>query len=73
MNNYLSTTIQIPFSLEQIAMALGKLSPAKWEELELMLDKKFQKTVLKRGKTAWQDYKKGNTIALNQLKKEFPK
>lgn len=67
-----TSTIQIPLSLEQLAIALKQLPPAKWEDLELMLDKKFQKTILERGKTAWQEYKKGKTITLDQLKKEFP-
>ncbi len=71
MANHFST-IQIPLSLEQLAIALRQLSKAKWEDLELMLDKKFQRTILERGKTAWQEYKKEETITLNQLREEFP-
>ena len=69
INNF--STIKIPLSLEQLAIALGQLPSEKWEDLEMMLDKKFQKTVLKRGETAWQEYEKGKTLSLNQLKEEF--
>ena len=68
-----TSTIKVPLSLEQLAIALNQLPPKKWEDLELMLDKKFQKTILERGKTAWQEYEKGKTITLDQLKEEFPK
>ena len=70
MSNHAST-IQIPLSLEQLAIALKQLPPAKLEDLELMLDGKFKKLILKRGKTAWRDYRKGKTLSLAQLKKEF--
>jgi len=66
-----ASTIQIPLSLEQLAIALKQLPPEKWEDLEMMLDEKFRKLVLKRGKTAWKEYKKGKTLTLEQLKKEF--
>jgi len=65
------STIQIPLSLEQLAIALKQLPPEKWEELEMMLDEKFRKLVLKRGKIAWKEYKKGKTLTLEQLQKEF--
>ena len=64
-------TIQIPLSLEQIAFVLKQLPPEKLEDLESMLDKKFQRLILRRGKTAWREYKAGKTISLDQLKKEF--
>ena len=48
-------------------------SPKKLEELDLMLDKKMEKSVLERGKTAWQEYKNGKTLTFNQLKQEFLK
>ncbi|MDO8663830.1 MAG: hypothetical protein Q7K28_03295 [Candidatus Wildermuthbacteria bacterium] len=64
-------TIQIPLSLEQIAIALKQLPPEKLEDLELMLDKKFQRLILRRGKTAWREYQTGKTISLSNLKKEF--
>ena len=67
------STIKVPLSLEQLAIALSQLPPKKWEDLELMLDKKFQKIILERGKTAWMEYKNGKTVSLDQLKKEFPK
>ncbi len=71
--SYNASTIQIPLSLEQIAIALKQLPPAKWEDLELMLDKKFQKTILKRGETAWQEYEQGETIEIKELQKQFSK
>jgi len=64
-------TIQIPLSLEQLAIALKQLPPEKWEDLEMMLDEKFRKLILKRGKNAYQQFKKGKTLTLEQLKKEF--
>ena len=66
-----TSTIQIPLSLEQLAIALKQLPPEKLEDLEMMLDEKFRKIVLKRGKTAYRKYKKGETLTLEQLKKEF--
>ncbi len=66
-----TSTIQIPLSLEQLAIALEQVPPEKLEDLEMMLDKKFRKLVLKRGKTAWQQYEKGKTLTLEDLKKEF--
>ncbi|MEA3463569.1 MAG: hypothetical protein U9R14_00590 [Patescibacteria group bacterium] len=68
-----TSTIQIPLTLEQIVLALQQLSPKKLEELDLMLDKKMEKSVIERGKTAWQEYKDGKTLTLNQLKQEFLK
>lgn len=72
MNTQVST-IQTPFTLEQIAITLRQLPKQQIEELELMLDKKFQKTILERGKTAWSEYQQGQTLSLNQLQKEFSK
>ncbi len=66
-----TSTIQIPLSLEQLAIALEQIPAEKLEDLEMMLDKKFRKLVLKRGKTAWQQYKRGKTLTLKDLKKEF--
>ena len=66
-----SSTIQIPLSLEQIAIALKQLPPEKLEDSEMMLDERFRKLLLKRGKTAWQQYRRGKTLSLGQLKKEF--
>lgn len=63
--------IQIPLSLEQLAIALRQLPEEKLEDLELMLDKKFGKIILKRGKNAWQEYKEGGTLPLAQIRKEF--
>ena len=56
--------IQIPLSLEQLAIALKQLPPEKLEDLEMMLDKKFRNSVLKRGKTAYQEYRRGETLTL---------
>ena len=72
MDNQFST-IPINFTIEQIATILQKLSPRKKEELDLLLDKKFQKDILTRGATAWQEYKNGNTLNIDQLKQEFLK
>ena len=66
-----NSTIQIPLLLEQLAIALKQLPPEKLEDLEMMLDEKFKKLVLRRGKTAYQEYKKGKTLTLEQLKKDF--
>lgn len=71
MANNTFNTIQVPLSLNQLAIALRQLPPSKWEDLELMLDKKFEKIILQRGKTAWQDYEKKETLTLKELKKEF--
>ena len=71
MTTKTQATIQIPLSLEQIAIALKQLPPEKLEDLEMMLDEKFRNLLLKRGKTAWQQYRGGKTLALKQLKKEF--
>ena len=63
--------VQIPLSLEQLAIALRQLPSEKWEDLEMMLDEKFRELVLNRGKTAYRQYKKGKTLSLKELKKEF--
>ncbi|MFH1677646.1 MAG: hypothetical protein ABII94_03540 [Patescibacteria group bacterium] len=34
-----------------------------------MIDKKFQKIILERGKTAWQKYQQEQTLTLRQLQK----
>lgn len=67
-----TSLVKIPLSLEQLAIALKQLSPEKWEDLEMILDKKFRKIVLKRGEKAYQQYKKGKTLTLEKFKKEFP-
>lgn len=66
-----TSTIQIPLSLEQLAIALKQLPPEKLGDLEMLLDTKFRKLILKRGKTAYQQYKRGKTLTLEQLRKEF--
>jgi hypothetical protein len=65
------SSIQIPLSLEQLAIALKQLPPEQWEDLEMMLDEKFRKIILKRGKTAFEEYKKGKTLSLKELQKNF--
>ena len=67
------STIKINLTLEQIAITLQKLSDRKKEELDLLLDKKLQKNISSRGATAWQEYKNGKTLSIDQLKKEFSK
>lgn len=71
MSNHTTPTIQIPLTLEQLAIGLKQLPLNRLEDLELILDEKFGKIILKRGKTAWQEYRKGKTLSLRQLKKEF--
>jgi hypothetical protein len=66
-----TSLVQIPLSLEQLAIALRQLSPERLKDLEMLLDKKFTRLVLKRGQKAYQAYKKGQTIGLDQLQKEF--
>ena len=61
----------MPLSLEQIAWGLKQLPPDDLEELDLMLDKDFKATILERGKTAWTEHKAGNTLTLDELKKEL--
>ena len=67
----LTTTVHTLLSLEQLAIALRQLPVEKLEDLELMLDKKFGRMILKRGKTAWREYKEEKTLSLAQLRKEF--
>ena len=65
------STVKISLSLEQLADALRRLPPEKLEELEILLDKKFTCTILKRGKKAKEEFKKKKTLTLEELKKEF--
>ena len=65
------STVKISLSLEQLADALRRLPPEKLEELEILLDKKFTYTILKRGKKAKEEFKKKKTLTLEELKKEF--
>jgi hypothetical protein len=53
-----TSLVQIPLSLEQLAIALRQLSPERLGDLEMLLDKKFTRLVLKRGKKAYQVIKK---------------
>lgn len=71
MINNTFDTIKVPLRLDQLAIALRQLPPSKWEDLELMLDQEFETTILQRGKNARQDYKKGETLTLKELQKEF--
>ena len=63
--------INLPLTLDQLAFALKQLPKNDVEELDLMLDKKLKQTVLKRGKTAYQEFKQGNTLSLNDIKQEL--
>lgn len=60
--------VSTPFTLEQLAVSLQQLSVRDFELLEELLDKKFQKTILSRGKSA---QKKGQAVSLQELQKEF--
>ncbi len=64
-------TITLPLTLEQLAFAIKQLPTDDVDRLDLLLDDKLKKTVLKRSKTAYQDFKQGNTLSLNQIKQEF--
>lgn len=64
-------TISLPLTLEQIAFSLSQLSRTDLEILEELMDKKFQKTILSRGKEIVSQYKKGQTDSLKQLQQDF--
>jgi hypothetical protein len=61
----------VPVALEQIAFSLNQLSERDFEILEELMDNKFQKTILSRGKNIISQYRKGNTISLKKIQKEF--
>lgn len=61
----------IPLMISQIAYALKQLSPDQVELLEAELDQDFADEILTRGQTAWQEYEQGNTLTLDQLRKEL--
>ena len=65
--------ISLPLTLEQIAFSLKQLSRTDLEILEELMDKKFQKTILSRGKEIVSQYKKGQTVSLKQLQRDFGK
>lgn len=65
--------ISLPLTLEQIAFSLNQLSRTDLEILEELMDKKFQKTILSRGKEIVSQYKKGQTDSLKQLQRDFGK
>ncbi|OGH20672.1 MAG: hypothetical protein A3D74_05210 [Candidatus Levybacteria bacterium RIFCSPHIGHO2_02_FULL_37_13] len=65
--------ISLPLTLEQIAFSLKQLSRTDLEILEELMDKKFQKTILSRGKEIVSQYKKGQTDSLKQLQRDFGK
>lgn len=70
----LTTTkfVQMPLSLDQLAVALSRLSKAEIKNLiEMSLDRSLEKKVLRRGASAWQEHKKGNTLSLKELQQEF--
>lgn len=70
----LTTTrfINMPLSLDQLAVALGRLSKSEIKNLiEMSLDKSLEKKILHRGATAWQEHKKSNTLSLEKLQEEF--
>jgi hypothetical protein len=61
----------IPLTISQIVFAIRQLSKNQLELLEIELDQDFADEVLRRGQTVWQEYKQGNTLNLDQLKKEL--
>jgi len=64
-------SISIPFTLEQIAFSLSRLSRRDLEVLEELTDKKFQKIILSRGKNIFSQFKRGETISLKELRKSY--
>ncbi len=64
-------SIFIPFTLEQIAFSLNRLSERDLEVLEELADKKFQKTILSREKDILSQFKRGETISLKELQKSY--
>jgi len=71
---YLTTTkfVDMPLSLDQLAIALSRLPKAEIENLfEMSLDRDLEKKILQRGANAWQEHNKGNTLSLKALQKEF--
>lgn len=59
--------------MEQLAFSLYQLSKKDLEVFEELLDKKFQKIILSRGKKAISQIKKNQTISLKGLQKDFGK
>lgn len=49
-------TATIPVTIDQIAVALGQLSPKEFEILEELLDKKTTQEVLSRAKDSDKDF-----------------
>ena len=65
--------ISVPLTMEQLAFSLSQLSRKDLEIFEELLDKKFQKIILSRGKKAVSQIKKNQTISLKELQKDFGK
>lgn len=65
--------ISVPLTIEQMAFSLSQLSRKDLEIFEELLDKKFQKIILSRGKRAVSQIKKNQTISLKELQKDFGK
>lgn len=65
--------ISLPLTLEQIAFSLKQLSRKDLEILEELMDKKFQKMILSRGKEIASQHNKEQTVSLKQLQRDFGK
>jgi hypothetical protein len=65
--------ISVPFTLEQLAFSLNQLSRKDIEMLEELVDGKFRKMVLSRGREIASQYTKGETLSLSELQEEFGK
>ena len=61
----------IPLTITQLAYGIKQLSKEQLEMLELELDEKASNEILKRGKEVWKDYKRGETLTLDDLKKDL--
>ncbi len=65
--------ISVPLTVEQVVFSLSQLSKKDLEIFEEVVDKKFQKIILARGKKAIFQMKKNQTVSLQELQKSFGK
>jgi hypothetical protein len=63
-----SKSISFSLTLDQLAVSLRQLSKSDFEVLEELIDRKFQKTIISRGKSG---LKREQRVSLQELKKEF--
>lgn len=63
--------ISVPLTIEQLAFSLSQLSRKDLEIFEELLDKKFQKIILSRGKKSASQIRKNQSISLKELQRDF--